>query len=535
MSSVSLFLYHLIILSATMASSAELLNIEENSKKYWLYEVQPKNCSSYVPDILIESIKAKKEDNITNKEIIVPSQFVMKCLRDKDTWGTLFPYNVIDYAGDVAAKSVKGPVDLTYTFALNNLIDLGLDGTIIMKGTFNFYWENPYRKWNIIIDDDDDISFPHVASFKVTEIWHPVLLLSNCEDKNCFIKPDSETYVKISNTGSCELEFETIFSASCNTDLLEFPFDEQNCTIELYFQDARLRNYLNLVRGDISYLTTIFDSDEWEIIFINTSHKIKKEMAFVQLKNGTWKEIEDERSTERLGIIIDITCRRHPEYYIFNLIMPLFLIVFLGFVTLLLQPDENRLNLVVLLFVSFIYLQTLIAGIAPKTKSAPYLLNFIIAELVATCFNLVFLIIVMMFDNFGEDGPPPTFLIIIIIRPFNKLVLFLKCKTPCKKKAKIEPAPANPESSENPAIQGDSPTNSNTGEHVIEVKLDDNNSENSDNENETWKRFAYIIDWVFAILFVGFIIFSSIYYFFVPLLPPYNRYLQDDLWYIEMP
>lgn len=67
---------------------------------------------------------------------------------------------------------------------------------------------------------------------------------------------------------------------------------------------------------------------------------------------------------------------------IYNLIVPILLVTFTGLVSVLIPAqEEGRLNMGLTVVLTFIFLQTLIAAMSPKTPSSPevrYMRTFII-------------------------------------------------------------------------------------------------------------------------------------------------------------
>ena len=518
---------------AVSGQDEENLEFQEVDEQYWLYSLKRINCTSFLPAILLNSIKSLRQShpNASKQEYTISRVYLKECLRKMDKIGTEFPFNGITESLAVQNKSAQRPFDLSYSFAINNLIDLDFSGNLVIKVTFNFFYNNQFKKWEEYADMNGGIKYPGSVTLKVGEMWHPVMLLSNCQDKNCIIKPDNETFITLDSDGDCVLEFETIISSTCDASLIEFPFDEQNCSLEMYFQDIELRFLLNITNADKNYLTTKSDSDEWAIISLNYYNKITREKAFILQSDGIWKEVIDESAYERTGIKVDVILRRHPTYYIYNIILPLFAILFIGIITLLLPAGSDRLNLVLLLFVSFIYLQTLIAETVPKTQNSPNILRFIIAALMTTVLNVVGLIAVMMFDNFPEENLPPLIVRIIIIRPFNIFLSILKCKASLNHNNRSNLATFQSENMPANSFQIEQTTNSSgieTGKPGIPGESEKREFKN---EDENWKRFAYILDWGISVIFLALIIFSLVYFFFVPLLPAYSRYLKGDKWY----
>ena len=72
--------------------------------------------------------------------------------------------------------------------------------------------------------------------------------------------------------------------------------------------------------------------------------------------------------------------------------------------------SEARLNLAVTVLLGFMFIQTIVAGLMPKTNDWPLISKYIISSLLLSVFNLAICGVCVGIASLPEDSKPPLFL-----------------------------------------------------------------------------------------------------------------------------
>ena len=125
-------------------------------------------------------------------------------------------------------------VEIGIYMALNSMQDYDeVSGILKMSASFILYWSDQIRNWNTTeYNDLDSIQLP------IQNTWIPKIIIRNMVIEKTFYYYDNEidiktTYVKYHNTGSARLIATSVISMACSVNILLFPFDSQECEIQL--------------------------------------------------------------------------------------------------------------------------------------------------------------------------------------------------------------------------------------------------------------------------------------------------------------
>ena len=84
-----------------------------------------------------------------------------------------------------------------------------------------------------------------------------------------------------------------------------------------------------------------------------------------------------------------IKLRRYSQYYILNLIVPVFVMSTIGFFAVFLPPNtSDKINMTVTVLLGFMFLQSLISTLVPKSSSIPRVSHYLLWELLLSAFNI---------------------------------------------------------------------------------------------------------------------------------------------------
>lgn len=97
------------------------------------------------------------------------------------------------------------------------------------------------------------------------------------------------------------------------------------------------------------------------------------------LSGKHWIQSKKGLDIHRYGFVAEVLMERHSEYYLTNLVAPLFVVVLTGlFVVFLPAESGHRIDLSVTVLLGFTFVQTIIASLLPKTDQIPLIARYIV-------------------------------------------------------------------------------------------------------------------------------------------------------------
>jgi hypothetical protein len=244
------------------------------------------------------------------------------------------------------------------------------------------------------------------------------------------------TYVKYNNTGSARLIATTVISMSCSADILLFPFDSQECEVQLMAEDFDSHvTFQTLSDGvDLQYAET---NSEWSII-------------------ATSAEIFINRpGLEQLNY--KLTLKRHSKFIFLNLVVPIILLSFVNLLVFCIPVTSGeRASLAFTILLTFVVFMTMVATMLPADDVISIFSIFLLTQLSCSVLILFCAIWSISLFNNHADGNEKGWSIRLLVNIYTKYKMTCACRNTRKQK-------------ENNTIK--------TNEHRMS---DDNNSENQD-------------------------------------------------------
>ena len=131
------------------------------------------------------------------------------------------------------------------------------------------------------------------------------------------------------------------------------------------------------------------------------------------LSGKHWIQSKKGLDIHRYGFVAEVLMERHSEYYLTNLVAPLFVVVLTGLFVVFLPADSgHRIDLSVTVLLGFTFVQTIIASLLPKTDQIPLLARYVVWALVL---SLVSVFANVLLFGLSTRYPPST-------RPIGLLV-----------------------------------------------------------------------------------------------------------------
>ncbi|XP_072011940.1 5-hydroxytryptamine receptor 3A-like [Engystomops pustulosus] len=166
---------------------------------------------------------------------------------------------------------------------------------------YNRYWRDEFLQWDPL--DFDNMTIISIPSEK---IWVPDIMISEFVDSG---KPLGHSFVYIKNTGLVKYQKTNRVSTMCMFHTYFFPFDSHNCTLSFRSQQHSIEHInmslwssANNLKKD---LLKFYNQGEWELVQVHTSYRL-----------------ETDEDQDYAVLMFHIIFKRHPLYYVVNLIIP---------------------------------------------------------------------------------------------------------------------------------------------------------------------------------------------------------------------
>ena len=328
-------------------------------------------------------------------------------------------------------------VEIGIYMVLNSMQDYDeVSGILKMSASFILYWSDEIRNWNTTeYNGLDSIQLP------IQNTWIPKIIIKNMVIEKTLYYYDNDidiktTYVKYYNTGSARLIATTVISMSCSADILLFPFDSQECEVQLMAEDFDSHvTFQTLSDGvDLRYAET---NSEWSII-------------------ATSAEIFINRpGLEQLNY--KLTLKRHSKFIFLNLVVPIILLSFVNLLVFCIPVTSGeRASLAFTILLTFVVFMTMVATMLPANDVISIFNMFLLTQL--SCSVLISFCAIWSISLFNNhaDGNEKGWSIRLLVNIYTKYKMTCACRNTRKQK-------------ENNTIK--------TNEHRMS---DDNNSENQD-------------------------------------------------------
>ena len=452
--------------------------------------MQTMNCTNFIIPFK-EKIERARDQNIT----LFLEPALQECI-------DAHPYDKRHFP--IIKGSPKQGFEITYSVYLNELVKVNPGGALSLSVMATFSWVDQYRSWNYDEIPVDKIRIPS------SEIWFPIFMLENCESDNCYLTPDNNTYSRINKNGRVHYTIMKLLEVNCNLNLTLFPFDQEHCKMVILYMGS---NDVIINPDDTSIRMFEVESDEWDVLSVVDWPVNFTKKVYRRSKEGKF-EFSKNSPTTNPGFIVSIAMRRYASYYVCNLICPVVIISILGFFTIFLPPTSDaKINMAVTVLLGFLFVQTIISEIFPKTSDNPYLSTYTVLALSFSAINLIGSIVVVASYNLAGKKAAP--LIVKIILPIFQLLM---CIVPCRERKHQE---KHAKEKAEQSRKGDE-----SNQEVL-LKIP---KENMDALGElTWKSLAFALNRLFFLTYlVGSL--AIVVIFFAPLV-----FQEDITRYVSVP
>ncbi|XP_054607508.1 neuronal acetylcholine receptor subunit alpha-9-I [Nothobranchius furzeri] len=284
-------------------------------------------------------------------------------------------------------------------------------------------WHDAYLKWNK--EDYDDLEMINIPSDLV---WKPDIVLYNKADEES--SGPSNTNVKLRYNGEIVWDSPAITKSTCVVDVSYFPFDWQSCNLTFgswTYNGNQLDISLAMETGDLS---DFVENVEWEC------------HGMPAFRNVMMYGCCSDPYTE---VTYTLHLKRRSSFYIFNLLLPCFLISFLAPLGFYLPADSGeKVSLGVTVLLALTVFQLLVAESMPPAESMPYIGKYYIATMTMITASTSLTIFIMNIHFCGAEAKPvPQWAKVLIIDYMSKIFFVYEvgenCTTPESKRTPLYP------------------------------------------------------------------------------------------------
>ncbi|KAJ3587742.1 hypothetical protein NHX12_011339 [Muraenolepis orangiensis] len=254
-------------------------------------------------------------------------------------------------------------------------------------------WNDAYLKWNK--EDYDGLEVIRIPS---SLVWRPDLVLYNKADED-FSGP-MDTNVVLRYNGEITWDAPAITKSSCVVDVSYFPFDSQEC---------------NLTFGSWTYNGN--QNVEWECHGMPATKNV--------IMYGCCSDPYPD-------ITYTVLLQRRSSFYIFNLLLPCFLISFLAPLGFYLPADSGeKVSLGVTVLLALTVFQLMVAESMPPSESVPLIAKYYIATMTMITASTALTIFIMNIHFCSAEAKPvPRWAKVLIIDYMSKIFFVFEDDTP---------------------------------------------------------------------------------------------------------
>ncbi|XP_033634670.1 neuronal acetylcholine receptor subunit alpha-10-like isoform X2 [Asterias rubens] len=286
------------------------------------------------------------------------------------------------------AETPDDAIVVRYGVALQQIIDMDERNQILTTNVWlRQHWTDASLRWDPA--DFDGISKITLPS---QDIWKPDIVLYNIADDK--FEGIMKTNAEITANGDVSWYAPAIFKSSCKINIQYFPFDEQQCKLDLGSW-AFMTNQLDLLNKSASGDTANFiHNGEWTL----KGMPVERELA-------TYACCDYPYSLLHFTIII----QRRALFYVFNLLVPCMLVSALTMLSFYLPADAGeKVTLCITILLSLTVFLLLVAETMPPTSDViPLIAQYYLTTMILVSVSTLMTVIVLHIHHRGAYASRP--------------------------------------------------------------------------------------------------------------------------------
>lgn len=188
----------------------------------------------------------------------------------------------------------------------------------------SFLKNDSFLKWDP--KHYDNVSQLYV---KPNSIWTPDIIVMDSPDEKSTKSQKDDYLLIVQSSGLVTWQFQMVIKSFCKIDIMNFPFDEQHCSIRIR-SSGRDISMIRIIKRNrkVKVMKTI--ETEW---FIMNSSVEETAMVVFQHENA---------GVEYSVLKFNMSLRRRTIYYFLKIIFPFCIITWVPLFTFLLAPDSSK-------------------------------------------------------------------------------------------------------------------------------------------------------------------------------------------------
>ncbi|BFZ22131.1 hypothetical protein BsWGS_25170 [Bradybaena similaris] len=218
--------------------------------------------------------------------------------------------------------------------------------SLSVSGWLTFTWHDSRLTW-------DKEEYGNITDIFDTELvfWRPEIIVDNSVD-NLGILESDKLLIRATHEGNMTWEPPGIFETHCDVDVTFYPFDTQECVVEVTSWAHTVEEIDLYAEGKEIDLTEFEVNGEWDVISSRTHRKM--------LHDGV------DYHTE---IAFTIKLQRKPMYYVTTILIPVIVTSILCIVVFLLPAESGeKVGYSLTILLTYTVMLTLVASYMPPTS-----------------------------------------------------------------------------------------------------------------------------------------------------------------------
>ncbi|KAL2077354.1 hypothetical protein ACEWY4_026858 [Coilia grayii] len=262
-------------------------------------------------------------------------------------------------------------------------------------------WHDAYLKW-----DKEDYDGLEVIRIPSSMVWRPDIVLYNKADDDD--NGPMDTNVELRYNGEIIWDAPSMTKSSCVVDVSYFPFDNQQCNLTFgswTYNGNQVDIIMGMNSGDLS---DFVENVEWEC----HGMPAKKNVIMYGCCSDPYPDIT-----------YTVLLQRRSSFYIFNLLVPCFLISFLAPLGFYLPADSGeKVSLGVTVLLALTVFQLMVAESMPPSESVPLIGKYYVATMTMITASTALTIFIMNIHFCGAEAKPvPQWAKVLIIDYMSKI------------------------------------------------------------------------------------------------------------------
>ncbi|XP_071955381.1 neuronal acetylcholine receptor subunit alpha-10-like isoform X2 [Antedon mediterranea] len=308
-------------------------------------------------------------------------------------------------------------IDVYFTFKMKQIVDISERDQILKLNMHIFeHWFDEKLTWN-------PADYENIYEVRIpgSEIWIPDITLYNTgkSKDSDFMDKLLLTNAVLRHDGLVRIASKPfIVHSICLLDITHFPFDYHECDLKFgsWTYDQQYLDLFNATAAPIIY--ELMENEQWKML---NTHFVRSVEQYLCCPDVSY---------------VDVTCkiklRRKPLYYIYNLVMPIFLLSGLSMVGFWMPYSVAvvKASLCVTLILCLNVFMLIVAETMPRTSDHfPLIAQYYIAIMVLTSISTAMNVLILNIVDRGENctSEVPDWLKVLTFIYLSKIVCMKLC------------------------------------------------------------------------------------------------------------